>query len=274
MKTLQKIEEATQFLLNKGLKPDIAIILGTGLGNEFIKKIEIELELDYSEIPHFPISSMVYLYGKLIYGTLSEKKIMAFQGRFHYYEGYSMEEICFPVRISKFLGAKFLLLSNAAGSINSDWNKGDLMLIEDHINLQPGNPLISANEEKIGSRFPDMIEPYSKYLNSLIIDIARQEQITLRQGVYVAVAGPMLETRAEYRFMRTIGADAVGMSTVPEIIAAVHAGIPACAISVLTDDCDPDNLQPINIPEILRIAGEAEPKLTKIFIKLIERLNT
>jgi purine-nucleoside phosphorylase len=192
------------------------------------------------------------------------------QGRFHYYEGYTMQQIAYPVRIMQALGIKNLFISNAAGAMNLQWKKGDLMLISDHINLLPANPLIGKNYNELGARFPDMSKTYCPYLRSLIKKIARENDLTLREGVYVAVQGPMLETPAEYRFLNKIGADAVGMSTVPEVIAAIHGGISVAAISVLTDECDPDNLKPINIPEIIEIAAKAEKKLSLIFKKAIE----
>ena len=194
------------------------------------------------------------------------------QGRFHYYEGYSMQQITLPVRVMKMLGIRYLLISNASGNMNLDWKKGELMLLDDHIDLQPDNPLRGHNDETLGPRFPDMSQPYAKILNDHLITIAREKSITLRVGVYVGVTGPNLETRAEYRFLRRIGADAVGMSTVPEVIVANHLSLPCCAISVLTDDCDPDNLQPANIADIIATAGKAEAKLTELYTELIKRL--
>ena len=194
------------------------------------------------------------------------------QGRFHYYEGYSMQEITLPVRVMKALGIKYLLISNAAGNMNLNWKKGELMLLDDHINLQPENPLRGVNQEELGPRFPDMSQPYSKFLNEKLLDISRKKNIPLHVGVYACVAGPNLETRAEYRYLRRIGADIVGMSTVPEVIVANHAGLPCCAVSVLTDDCDPDNLKPVNISEIIEVAGKAESKLTELYVELISLL--
>lgn len=273
MKLPEKIDETLKFLLNKGVKCDAAVILGTGLGNDFISNLTIEQEIPYTEIPHFPKATVEFHQGKLIYGKTGDKHIIAFQGRFHFYEGYSMEEITYPVRIARALNAKFLLLSNAAGCLNTEWEKGELMLIDDHINLLPDNPLIGENYDELGPRFTDMSAPYNALLNENALKIADDLDITLRRGVYTAVMGPMLETRAEYRFLKIIGTDAVGMSTVPEVIAAMHAGLPVCAISVLTDECDPDNLQPVNVPEIIEIAGKVEPDLTKIFIKIILETN-
>jgi purine-nucleoside phosphorylase len=194
------------------------------------------------------------------------------EGRFHYYEGYSMKEITLPVRVMKLLGVRNLLISNAAGNMNLKWKKGELMLIDDHINLQPDNPLRGENSEALGPRFPDMSQPYSKKLNKLLLSIAKEKKIKLNEGVYVSVMGPNLETRAEYRFLRHIGADAVGMSTVPEVLVAHHMGLPCCAVSVLTDDCDPDHLKPVNISDIIAIAGKAEKKLTELYVELIGKI--
>ena len=270
---LDKITEASTFLVENGVSnPDIGIILGTGLGNIFAKQIEDALEIDYHDIPYFPVSTVEFHKGKLIYGNVRGKKILAMQGRFHYYEGYNMEQITLPVRVMKMLGIKNLLVSNAAGNMNLNWKKGELMLIDDHINLLPDNPLRGKNIDELGPRFPDMSQPYSKHLNDLLLKISKEKKITLNKGVYVAVMGPNLETRAEYRFLHRIGADAVGMSTVPEILVANHMGLPCCAISVLTDDCDPDNLKPVNIAEIIETAGKAETKLTELYVELISRI--
>lgn len=270
---LNEIKEATDFLKKHGMtQPEIGVILGTGLGNLFVKEIKNPIEINYNSIPHFPVSTVEFHKGKLIYGEIKEKKVLAMQGRFHYYEGYSMQKITLPVRVMKMLGIKNLLISNAAGNMNLKWKKGQLMLIDDHINLQPDNPLRGENFELLGPRFPDMSEPYSKKINKLLAKIAKDKKIKLNEGVYVAVIGPNLETRAEYRFLRQIGADAVGMSTVPEVLVANHMGLPCCAISVLTDDCDPDNLKPAVISEIIEIAGKAEAKLTELYVELIGRL--
>ncbi len=270
---LQEIHEATDFLKKHGItQPEIGVILGTGLGNLFVKEIKNPIEINYNSIPHFPVSTVEFHKGKLIYGEIKGKKVLAMQGRFHYYEGYSMQKITLPVRVMKMLGIKNLLISNAAGNMNLKWKKGQLMMIDDHINLQPDNPLRGENFEVLGPRFPDMSEPYSKKINKLLAKIAKDKKIKLNEGVYVAVIGPNLETRAEYRFLRQIGADAVGMSTVPEVLVANHMGLPCCAISVLTDDCDPDNLKPAVISEIIEIAGKAEAKLTELYVELIGRL--
>jgi purine-nucleoside phosphorylase len=208
----------------------------------------------------------------LIFGEINGKKVLAMQGRLHYYEGYSMEKITFPIRVMKALGVKYLLLSNAAGAINLEYRKGELMLITDHINLLPENPLRGVNDEDQGPRFPDMSCPYSENINKMLSDISIKENIVLHTGVYASVQGPNLETRAEYRLLKIMGADAVGMSTVPEVIVANHIGLPCAAISVLTDECDPENLKPADINDIIATAGTAENKLTRLYIKLIEYL--
>lgn len=270
---IAQINETAAFLRHLGVaNPDVGIILGTGLGNHLIKEILEPIVIDYASIPHFPVSTVEFHKGQLIAGRIGRKKVLAMHGRFHYYEGYSLQQVTFPVRVMKALGAKYLMMSNAAGSMNTSWKKGELMLIDDHINLLPDNPLRGIKDESFGPRFPDMSQPYARELNDLLRVIAREEGITLREGVYVCVMGPNLETRAEYRFLLGIGADAVGMSTVPEVIVANHCGLPCCAISVLTDDCDPDHLQPANIAEIIAIAGKAEKVLTRLYIKLIDRL--
>lgn len=266
---MKKLNETADFLKKEGLtSPKIGIVLGTGLGN-LVNEITIEKEIPYSDIPNFPLSTVEFHSGKLIYGKIEGKQVIAMQGRFHFYEGYSMNEIIFPIRVMKLLGVEKLLISNAAGAINTSYKKGDLMLIEDHINLQP-NALIGKNMDTLGTRFPDMSEPYNKKLGKELKNIANKENITLHEGIYASVAGPMLETAAEYRYLHTIGADAVGMSTVPEVIAANHMQLPCVAISVLTDECDYNNLQPINIQEIIEVAGKAEKKLSLLFKELIK----
>lgn len=270
---IDHIKEATAYLKNHGITaPEVGVILGTGLGNKFVEKIKNQIVINYNSIPHFPISTVEFHKGKLIYGEVKGKKVLAMQGRFHYYEGYSMQQITLPVRVMKLLGVKYLLISNAAGNLNLKWKKGEMMLIDDHINLQPDNPLRGPNFEVFGPRFPDMSAPYSKKLNDLLVKIAKAKKIKLNKGVYVAVMGPNLETRAEYRFLNRIGADAVGMSTIPEVLVANHMGLPCCAISVLTDDCDPDNLQPAILSEIVAVANKAEPKLTELYMELIGAL--
>ncbi|KAA3598329.1 MAG: purine-nucleoside phosphorylase [Calditrichaeota bacterium] len=269
---LQKIEDAVKFIQSKTkLTPEVGIILGTGLGG-LVKEIEIETEISYEDIPEFPVSTVESHAGKLIFGKLGGKSVVAMQGRFHYYEGYSMQKIVFPVRVMKYLGIKALLISNACGGMNPLYRAGDLMIIEDQINLLGDNPLIGKNYDELGPRFPDMSESYSQELIKLVEEIALEEKIKLQKGVFVAVTGPNLETRAEYRFLRRIGADVVGMSTVPENIAAVHMGLKVFGMSVITDECFPDSLKPANIEEIIKTANEAEPKLTKVMAKLVEKI--
>lgn len=251
--------------------PTAGIILGTGL-HLLSEKIDVHHCIPYSEIPHFPVSTVESHKGQLLIGKLSGKLVMAMQGRFHCYEGYSMQQVSFPVRVMKLLGADTLLVSNAAGAIRPDFRKGELMLLEDHIHLQGSNPLVGRNEDAFGVRFPDMSAPYDQELAGIAREIADDLGIVLREGVYVSVMGPMLETRAEYRFLRTIGADAVGMSTTPEIIAARHMDMRCLAISVLTDECDPDNLQPVTLDEIIAIAGSADRTLSTLFEKIVARL--
>jgi purine-nucleoside phosphorylase len=246
----------------------VGIILGTGLGG-LVSEIEVEKQLMYANIPDFPISTLEFHSGKLIFGKLNGIKVVAMQGRLHYYEGYSMQQITFPVRVMKMLGIKTLFVSNASGSLNPDFKKGDLMVIEDHINLQPQNPLTGRNEEELGPRFPDMSQPYQRHLIDKALAIAKANNIICRKGVYVAVTGPNLETKAEYKYLRVIGGDAVGMSTVPEAIVANHMGLPVFAISVLTDEGFPEILKPVSLDEILAVAYEAEPKMTLILKELI-----
>jgi len=268
----QKIQETTEFLMAKGIThPEVGIVLGTGLG-KLIDSIDIICNLEYEEIPHFPLSTVEFHKGHLIYGTLCGKRVLAMQGRFHYYEGYNLRQVTFPIRVMKQLGIRYLLLSNAAGALNLNFRKGDLMLIDDHINLLPDNPLTGPNIDELGPRFPDMSQPYSSKINHHLISIASELNIPLRKGVYVAVPGPNLETRAEYRFLRGIGADAVGMSTVPEVIIANHMKLSCAAISVLTDECDPDNLQPADINDIIETAGKAEEKLIRLFKALVAEI--
>lgn len=269
---LDQIKETCDFLQRKGIRPEIGVILGTGLGDTFIKKIKDPVIIPYRQIPNFPLPTMAFHAGNLIFGEVRGKAVVAMQGRFHYYEGYSMQQITFPVRVMKFLGVSHLLISNAGGNLNGEWKKGELMLLDDHMNLQPDNPLRGIDQNEWGNPFPDMSEPYSRSLNEKLSSIAQKHSIPLRQGVYVAVAGPNLETRAEYRFLRRIGGDVVGMSTVPEVIVANHMKLPCCAVSVLTDDCDPDNLKPVSIQEIIEVAARAEPHLTTLFTELIAAL--
>ena len=267
---LEQVKNTTEYIkrIIGEFEPEIGIILGTGLGG-LVKEMDVKYELLYSMIPDFPIATVEFHTGKLIFGTLAGKNIVAMNGRFHYYEGYSMKEITFPVRVMKLLGIQKIIISNASGSLNPAFKKGDLMVIEDHINLQNDNPLRGRNYDSFGPRFPDMSSPYDLAMNSKAIAIAEQENITIHSGVYVSVNGPNLETKAEYKFLRIIGADVVGMSTVPEVIVANHMQIPVFAISVITDEGFPEILKPVSLAEIVAIAQMAEPKMTKIIKKLI-----
>lgn len=270
---INQINEAADYIISRGVAlPEVGIILGTGLGNLFVNHIKNPIVISYRDIPHFPTSTVEFHKGSLIYGSCMGKNVLAMQGRFHYYEGYTMQQVTLPVRVMKALGVKVLLISNASGNLNSKWKKGELMLIDDHINLQPDNPLRGINDDALGPRFPDMSRPYSKQLNDRLRNIASNKGIILNVGVYACVSGPNLETRAEYRYLQRIGADVVGMSTVPEVIVANHTGLPCCAISVLTDDCDPDNLQPADIADIIAVAGKAENTLTELYVALIQDL--
>ncbi len=253
------------------LNPDVAIILGTGLGR-LTAEIEVECEIPYPQIPHFVSSTVESHAGKLLFGRLSGKNVVAMQGRFHFYEGYSMRQITFPVRVMKALGAGTLVVSNACGGMNPQWSKGDLMLIEDHINLLGSNPLIGPNDERLGLRFPDMSQPYCKKLLRLAEETALEEKIPVRRGVYVSVPGPNLETRAEYRFLRGIGADVVGMSTVPEVIVAVHSGMRVLGLSIVTDLCLPDAIEPARIEDIIAASNKAEPGMTRLIAKVLAKI--
>ena len=250
--------------------PEIGIVIGTGLG-KIAEAIEVTATIEYSDIPGFVSSTVESHAGRLIFGMLGGKSVVAMQGRFHYYEGYSMGEITFPVRVMSSLGAQNLLVSNACGGMNSLYRRGDIMLIDDHINLIGDNPLIGPNDDSLGPRFPDMSEPYSYELLEIAEQAALDLKVKVHRGVYVAVAGPNLETRAEYRFLRGIGADVVGMSTVPEVIVARHMHMSVFGISIITDECFPDSLAPVSIPEILEAAGRAEPKVTDIMIEVVKR---
>lgn len=267
-----KIEESiNEIKKHTKTQPEIGIILGTGLGG-LAKEIQIESEIPYENIPHFPVSTVESHKGKLLIGELSGKKVIAMQGRFHYYEGYSMQEIVYPVRVMKLMGVNTLLVSNACGSVNPYIPKCSLMLIDDHINLFGDNPLIGKNEDSLGVRFPDMSEPYSKRLMALAEEVALENNIKLYKGVYAAMSGPSLETRAEYRMIRTIGADVIGMSTIPENIAARHLGMEVLGMSIITDECYPDSLVAVELSEIIKAANIAEPKMTIIFKELLKKL--
>ena len=269
---MQQLQEATDFITQQinGFSPDAGIILGTGLGG-LVSEIETQYRIPYHEIPHFPVSTVESHSGQLIFGSLAGQSVVVMQGRFHFYEGYSMEQVVFPVRVMKMLGIQKLFVSNAAGGLNPEFNLSDLMIITDHINLQPLNPLIGKNKDALGPRFPDMSEVYDEQLIANALVIAAEQDLPVRTGVYVSVPGPMLETKAEYKYLTSIGADAVGMSTVPEIIAARHMNLPCFAVSVITDLCVPGKLKKVVLAEILAAAAQAEPALTALFKELIWR---
>lgn len=269
---LAKIQETTQFIqqLIKDT-PDAGIVLGTGLGG-LVNEIEIIKAIPYEEIPNFPVSTVKGHQGKLIFGILSGKKVLAMQGRFHFYEGYTMKELTFPIRVMKNLGIKLLILSNAAGGMNKNFKVGDIMFINDHVNLMGTNPLIGHNYDELGPRFPDMGEPYDLKWLAKAKAIAQKNKIEVKEGIYAAVTGPTFETPAEYRYMRAIGADAVGMSTVPEVIVARHAGIAVFALSVITDLGGMDEIEPVSHEEVIKAANAAEPKMTSIIKDLVAEI--
>jgi len=269
---LKAIEEAREFLAPKlGITPEVGIILGTGLG-QFAGAMKPSTTIAYRDIPNFPIPSVESHAGELVSGRLGGQPTAVMNGRVHYYEGYPMRDVTFPVRVLRALGVRTLIITNAAGGMNPLYEAGDLVLAVDHINLMGDNPLLGANEDALGPRFPDMSEPYSRELIALALATAREEKIPLREGVFVGVAGPNLETRAEYRFLRWVGADLVGMSLVPETIVAVHAGMRVLALAVVTDTCFPDALEPVDVPKILATAAKAEPTLTRLVTRIIERM--
>jgi purine-nucleoside phosphorylase len=250
---------------------EVGIILGTGLGG-LVKEISVEHEIDYADLPHFPLSTVESHHGKLIFGKIGGKDVVAMQGRFHYYEGYTMKQITYPVRLMKYLGVKTLIVSNACGGMNPIFRRGDIMLMVDHINLLGDNPLIGKNEDHLGPRFPDMSEPYNLDLIKIAEDVALDNKVKVQKGVYVAVPGPNLETKAEYRFLRAIGADVVGMSTIPENIVANQMGMKVLGVSIITDECFPDFLEPAKVEEIIATAMQAEPKMTLIMKEVIKKI--
>jgi purine-nucleoside phosphorylase len=270
--TLEQVEEAAAVVRERfRASPDVALILGTGLGR-LGAEIETAIAIDYTEIPYFPVSTVESHAGRLLCGRLAGKTVIAMQGRFHRYEGYSLQQVTFPVRVLRALGARTLIVSNACGGLDPLWRAGDLMLIADHINLLGDNPLTGPNDDRLGPRFPDMSDAYDARLRDVAREVAVAKGIILREGVYVAVSGPNLETRAEYRFLRAIGADVVGMSTVPEVIVAVHGGMRVLGISIITDMCLPDSLEPATVEKIIAVANGAEPKLTRLVTAVLERL--
>lgn len=270
--TLERVAQSAELVRSRWPHtPDAAIILGTGLG-KLAEAVEQPTVIEYPEIPYFPVSTVESHAGRLLCGTLAGKRVIAMQGRFHRYEGYTLQQVTFPVRVLRALGAETLVVSNACGVVRPDWRPGDLMLIADHINLLGDNPLIGPNDDRLGPRFPDMSRPYDERLRALAREIATEQKITLREGVYVAVPGPNLETRAEYRMVRELGADVVGMSTVPEVIVAVHGGMRVLGISIITDEAVPETLKATTLEQILAAAGAAEPALTTLVRGVIARL--
>jgi purine-nucleoside phosphorylase len=267
----QRAEAAAFIQEHLDTTPEYLLILGTGLG-QLAEEMTVDTVLPYDEIPHFPVSTVESHAGKLLLGSLGGKPVMAMQGRFHYYEGYSMQQIVFPVRVAKVLGVQTLLVSNACGGLNPNFERGDIMLINDHINFLGDNPLMGPNDPELGPRFPDMSMPYTERLMATAEQAALDLGIKMHQGVYLAVSGPMLETKAEYRYMRQLGADVVGMSTVPEVIAAVHMSMEVLGISVITDECFPDSLEPVSLDDVLEAAAMAEPQLTRVVVEVLKRL--
>jgi purine-nucleoside phosphorylase len=266
---MNQFKEACDYLLSNGIEePQVGVVLGTGL-HKLLEHVEDQKIIPYSSIPHFPLSTVEFHKGNLVYGNIKGKRVILMQGRFHFYEGYNLQQVVFPVRVMKMLGVKNLFLTNAAGGVNLSLKKGDLVLINDHINLQNGNPLTGKNFDEFGPRFPDMSQPYAPQLMNTLLQTAVQLNIELKQGVYAAVNGPNLETKAEYRYLKIIGADMVGMSTVPEVIACNHMQLPCAAISVITDECDPDNLKPVAIEEIIATAVKADDKLARLLSETI-----
>lgn len=268
---LDKIRETTEYIKSRTeVKPTVGIILGTGLGG-LVKEIEIIDEVPYEEIPNFPVSTVKSHSGKLIFGNLGGKQVVAMQGRFHFYEGYTMKEVTFPVRVMKFLGIEKLFVSNASGGVNPDYEIGEIMIQDDHINLFPAHPLIGKNIDELGPRFPDMSEPYDQRMIKLAVEIAEENNIRVAVGTYAGLTGPTLETPAEYKYVRIIGADAVGMSTVPEVIVARHMEIPCFAISIITDLGVPGKIQETSVEDVIEVANKQEPKMTLIMKELISR---
>jgi purine-nucleoside phosphorylase len=267
-----RVDEAAAAIRDRlGCAPRVGIILGTGLGN-LARQIDGAKEMPYSDIPHFPQSTVQSHAGQFLAGALGGQAVVAMEGRFHCYEGYSLEQVTFPVRVMKALGIEILIVTNACGGMNPQYEKGDIVVIEDQINFMGVNPLIGPNDDELGPRFPDMIEPYDQTFVRLAEEVALEKGVRTQRGVYLAVTGPCLETRAEYRMMRAFGADCVGMSTVPEVIVAVHAGLRTLGMGVVTDVCLPDALEPVNIEEIIAVANEAGPKLESLILGVLERM--
>ncbi len=268
----KKIVETTEYINQKfNQQPEVGIVLGTGLGG-LVNEIDIQCTLEYKDIPNFPVSTVESHSGKLIFGLLGGKMVVAMQGRFHYYEGYSLKEVTFPIRVMKMLGVKRLLVSNASGGVNPDFEVGEIMFINDHISLFPEHPLRGPNIDELGPRFPDMSEPYDLSMLSLAKEIASEKGIKISEGIYAGLTGPSLETPAEYKYIRNIGADTVGMSTVPEVIVARHMDIPVFAISIITDLGVPGKIKKVNVAEIIAVAAKQEPKMTVIMKELVARV--
>ncbi len=269
---LEQFKESVDYILSKtNVKPSVGIVLGTGLGG-LVKEIEVENEISYADIPNFPVSTVESHSGKLIFGKLGGKNVVAMQGRFHYYEGYDFKQVTYPIRVMKLLGIEKLFVSNASGGVNPDFIVGEIMILNDHINFFPGNPLIGKNFDELGPRFPDMSEPYCPDMIRIAKDIAKENEIRIAEGTYLGLTGPTLETPAEYKFVRTIGADAVGMSTVPEVIVARHMEIPVFAISIITDLGVPGKIKKVSLEEVIEVASRQEPKMTLILKELISRV--
>jgi len=268
----ERRDQALQYIQDEtDLRPDYLIILGTGLGL-LAEQIEVQDSISYNDIPHFPVSTVESHAGQLLFGTLGGKNVVAMQGRFHYYEGYSMQQIAFPIRVLHALSVETLFVSNACGGLNINFERGDIMLINDHINMLGDNPLIGPNDDDLGPRFPDMSQPYTKRLLKMAERVALDQGIKMHEGVYLSLSGPTMETKAEYRFLGQLGADVVGMSTVPEVITAVHMDMDVMGVSVITDECFPDALQPVNIEHVLEAAEMAQPDMTAVIIGVLERL--
>lgn len=269
---LKTFEEAVAFIHgNTSVKPDLGVILGTGLGG-LVNEINVVDEIPYDKIPHFPVSTVESHNGKLIFGELGGKNVVAMQGRFHFYEGYDLNQVTFPVRVMKLLGIERLIVSNASGGVNPDYEIGEIMIINDHINLFPGNPLIGKNLDDFGPRFPDMSDAYDTSMIDMAVTIAKENNIRVKQGIYAGLTGPTLETPAEYKMIHILGADAVGMSTVPEVIVARHMEIPCFAVSIITDLGVAGKIQKVSVQDVIEVASRQEPKMTKIIKELIARV--
>jgi len=268
-----QIQETVQFIRSKtNFQPEFGIILGTGLG-QLTDDIEVVFEILYADIPNFPISTVQGHQSKLIFGKLAGKNIVAMAGRFHFYEGYSMQQVTFPVRVLKFLEIKKLIISNVSGSTNAAYNAGDIVFIKDHINLQPENPLRGNNDERLGPRFPDMLKTYDRKLNAIALEIAKQNKITAHEGIYVALAGPNLETPAEYQFLHRIGGDLVGMSTVPEVLVARHMNLPVFVLSIVSNKCFPiEEITETTVEEVIQMANEVQPKMSIIVKEMLKKM--